>query len=585
MATPPVSNRVVVEEGTSPSQAPSDQPIVTAGSRGSMSSVLSIVDSFRQSIEATSTDIVRRLSQRSRRDSMNGPILGQGHGNDPIELHQISAGGGARRSHSTGSAERLGEDILEAENIQPQPDRDSLNRRTSLISTDTAAPQLTGHDYSRALKPTSYEVAHMVAAEAAGKFVASFLSFGITKSLTEDFVGGLLDQYWPELTPAERAAWLALATAPALAVAHFTAEMVVRPALLSLMGASINATDPKLVYPDAADPAQQDAVELDRKRLVDLQNATKVGRLVPDLIGSLAFGAAHGIRALFGAAGGSVLARSATSGSAAALMSMGHTALALRTMTPDGHRTHYVGTPSDAMTVVKTSVNGVLAATTAEGVRTEGRAWQARNLVQDVLGVRGSASLVGLMLANETQVALSSKGGSPATGSAAYGKGHLTLAALVAGFFPNLSLNARRAKTDDVMSGTLGALAQMPPDKHPGSVAKLLGLREGSFEKAVADVAEGLYHSVRITSTLPAHVALDIVNLLTTPFHPEVPRLPVQDVENAEVLVDGLDPAQEPRPSSDLVDLSDDTGGGGPSRIFVVGDESDDEEAATRSPL
>lgn len=225
------------------------------------------------------------------------------------------------------------------------------------------------------------------------------------------------------------------------------------------------------------------------------------------------------------------LSSTLTAGIAGSGLALAQSAIALLSRTHDGLHTHYVSKPAAPTQVVGDALRAVMVTTTDDGGRTESLAWKTRNLAQEVFGVELLASAFGMAVAN-TYGHWVSQQDPPSGNFEAFARGFGGVFATVGVLFlSGLSLAQRRGHTDDqFMSGTQGALSQLSPNAHPGSVQKLLGLRPGSFGSDVAGAIEGGFQVYRTLCTLPANIVLDFANAITTPLHPPMPSMePVSD--------------------------------------------------------
>ncbi|HEX6705260.1 MAG TPA: hypothetical protein VF169_10920 [Albitalea sp.] len=374
---------------------------------------------------------------------------------------------------------------------------------------------------------TMIRVLHALGAESAALMGASLVDFGFAKSFAEAAAGALLEQHWPGMTPAANVAAKAALAAPALALSLMASQVVIRPALLAIMGSHMTEIDPREVYPEPDDPTDQDAVrEVNHRRmqLTAVQDATRIGRILPNAITFTAFGIAYGLRNVMEGASGTALTSTFASGAGGAMMGAGLSTLQMLAKTRDGQAAFRVDKYPDARAAIVAAFDSIAVATTADGLKTDSNAWRARNLAQHV-GVLSLASVFGMMAANAYGEWLQSRE-SPSNDADAFMRGYGGVFFTVGiFFFATLTLTARRGRTDDrLMSGTRGALENLSKLEQPGSLEKLFRLNPGGLPATAAGVFEGFCHNTAIVATLPAHIALDLANVVTRPLNPPLPQ-------------------------------------------------------------
>jgi hypothetical protein len=413
------------------------------------------------------------------------------------------------------NSELLGERHPQAEQLATLSAADaafSLNEPYRATRLDTAA------------RPSSWaQWLHALGSETAALAAASLVDFGVAKSFAEAGASALLERHAPGMSPGAGVVAKAALAAPALALSLLASQVIIRPALLSIFGAHLAEADPREVFRDSTDRTDRDAVERNRSLLRELQAATRIGHVLPNVITFTAFGIAYGLRSVMEGASGTALTSTFASTGGGALMGAGLSTLQILAKTRDGQAAFQVSS-QDIRTAVSNAFQSITVVELENGTRTDSRAWQVRNLVQH-LGVLSLASLFGIMTANAYGAWMQTRE-APSSDADAFLRSYGGVFATVGVFFfATLRLTARRGSTDDrLMSGTRGALQEIARFEHPGSLEKLFRLDPNGSTANTVGGFERIYHNAAVIMSLPAHAALDLANLATRAWHPPLPQ-------------------------------------------------------------
>jgi hypothetical protein len=380
----------------------------------------------------------------------------------------------------------------------------NLGAQAAELDLEAQAPR---SSYVDGLQTSSASKAHAIVAEFTAKFIASALHFGVARQYAEEAARNGFAKYAEN--PEELAVIAALLTAPVLAAAHYAGEVYIRPVALRILGSEVAATEAAKAFPE--DVAAQ-------RTMGAQQAAGKIGKVPADLIGLAAFSLAHAIRAALGFT--SPIAFSIASGLGGGTMAALHALMNLSTHTrSDVHDlvapTHHVKTGQP----IRDGLASAHARVVGSGSLTD----QIANGLHDVIGVRGLASLQGLLIANLIKAQLTRKGaGADLTAGERFSQAMVgSIALLGLGFFANLGLAARRGRTSGPMSGTIGAIRSLDPrtSAENGGLMALMGTsNDGAIGRTwnkTLTVADGAGHIGKTSLTLPAHAVLDLANLPT----------------------------------------------------------------------
>lgn len=365
-------------------------------------------------------------------------------------------------------------------------------------------------------------VAVAATVEFVAKAVVSGIHFGAVQSYVLLAADDLLDKNGVH-DPVARAAAKAALVGPPLAVAHYTAEVILRTAMVSAAPRQQVPTDAKKAFPDTSDGFAQR-----RATMTAQQGAAKPGQPIGDMIGLASFMLANGVRA--GAGGDNNQSNILASAMGGGFMALGHTLVnfATKTRSAGGELvpSHSVaGAPKEGVPKpsvgdkVGKAVPGALKATSkakdsagkdADGLGTIG------NVVHDIFVAREAGLTQGEfikeMFASKTEPESPSFGKRFAAGAAG------PLAILGMGFFPDSGakgLATNRGNTAGRFASTQKALQGLDPRKNSGTTRAVIGSEDldtamSQVRNLLASVIDGSHQTATSFLRLPASVAIDL---------------------------------------------------------------------------
>lgn len=400
--------------------------------------------------------------------------------------------------------------------LPPPPARLSPASRTTqaaeasnAAAVSTVAPpsyQAATVQRASAVAPSSaLSKAHAAVSEILAKATASGFHFGVVRNFTEAAVLARLGDEFIEHHPQLASLIAAGTAAEALAAAHYIGETVLRPLLLSVLGAKVAPTKLDSEHPD--DGAA-------RSSLANKQAAGLIGKLPADLMGLIAFGVAQGVR---GAAGlnspGASAVASFVGGGGMTLLHLLHN---LNTSV-----TLHDGSQQPTHTVKRLGIKDTgkeIAAVANKSAEKGNPHHKLLNTLHEIFVTRGLAAAQGLLVADQMRAAITrhNTGHEPNNGET-FGQGFaLTVGLLGLAFFANLKLADRRAQAHGSFAGTRGEIDSMLNFKAAatnGGASALYGMQGDSKlakgTNAALQFGDQAYTFVSGLLRLPSHLLLD----------------------------------------------------------------------------
>jgi hypothetical protein len=385
---------------------------------------------------------------------------------------------------------------------------------------DVEASPAEREDFIRSLTPSAATALHAVLSEAAAKGIPSFLHFGLAQAFSAVAAEKLLD-YFQVDDPAQRTVAESAIQAVAVGGAHYLCEIMLRPALLQLFGASAEATNPRVAIPDSSPHAGALRTQLSKQ-----QAAARIGQPVGDTLALAGFVFAHmGRKVLAGGASENPLVNSLASGIGGALGTGAQTLVNMNSHVDDeglrvpAHSVKQGFAPQDIPDAVRASIRATTHVTGSDG-KPSGNA--AGNVAQDLF-VRTFGLFQGLMIKTAiTSVLANDSTAHEAINGAIGPVGLLGLA-----YFANLSLLAMRGKVDrsvadrdvhDQVAHTLGAtikaVENIDPGKALGSTEALVARQGAGPSRTLAQAAavgiDRSHQMIKSVVGLPGYLAMDV---------------------------------------------------------------------------